>query len=465
MDSYDLVVIGAGPGGYVCAIRAGQLGLKTALVEKDAALGGTCLNVGCIPSKALLESSELYHAARHKMEVHGVEPASVKLNLPRMMARKNAIVKELTDGIQLLMMKNKVTVLRGRGVLKAPGRVDVEGEGGPKELQAKAVVLATGSVPMELPFLRFDGQRVVTSTEALAFDKVPQHLVVIGAGAIGLELGSVWSRLGAKVTVVELLPRVAPFADAQMSTLLERSLKAQGLVFKLGSKVTAAKVEGDTVTLTVENSKGETETVSGDRVLVSVGRKPSIDTAGIKEAGVALDDKGRVAVDHFFRTNVDGVYAIGDLIAGPMLAHKAMDEGVAVAEILAGKAGHVNYDAIPNVVYTHPELACVGLTEEQCKEKGIPIKVGKFFFKASGRAKSLAEEEGMAKVIAHAETDRLVGVHIVGTRASDMIPEGVLALEFGGSAEDIALTCHAHPTLSEILKEAALAVDKRAIHG
>ena len=465
MESYDLIVIGAGPGGYVCAIRSAQLGLKTALVERDASLGGTCLNVGCIPSKALLESSELFHAVRHSYEAHGIAPASVKLDLPRMMARKDAIVKELTDGIGILMKKNKVSVMRGTGTLKGSGKVLVKAEDGEKTLEAKAVCLAMGSVPVQLPFLPFDGTTVVTSTEALAFDKVPGHLLVVGAGAIGLEMGSVWNRLGAKVTVVELLPKVAPFADGQMSTLLERYLKAQGMTFKLSSKVTAAKVEGDKAAVTVQNAKGETETLACDKILVSVGRRPCTTTAGLKEAGVALDEAGRVKVDVHFATSLPGVYAIGDLIPGPMLAHKAEDEGVALAEQLAGKGGHVNYDAIPNVVYTHPELACVGLTEEQCKEQGLPVKVGKFYFKGNGRAKSLGAEDGMAKVIAHAHTDRLLGVHIVGARASDMIAEAVVAMEFKASAEDLARTCHAHPTLSEILKEAALAADKRAVHG
>ena len=464
MDSFDLIVIGAGPGGYVCAIRAAQLGLKTALVEKDAALGGTCLNVGCIPSKALLESSELFHVMRHRSEAHGILPASVKLDLPRMMSRKEGIVKDLTDGIGVLMKKNKVTVLRGRGVLNGAGKVAVSSDAGEQEVQGKAICLAMGSVPVQLPFLPFDGDKVVTSTEALSFDKVPSHLIVIGAGAIGLELGSVWNRLGAKVTVVELLPRVAPFADVQLSTFLERSLKAQGMIFRLGAKVTAARAEGEAVTLVVQNAKGEEEAITGDKVLVAVGRKPCTDSAGLAEAGVALDG-GRVQVDGRFQTSVPGVYAIGDLIRGPMLAHKAQDEGVALAELLAGKPGHVNYEAIPNVVYTWPELATVGMNEDEAKAKGIPVKSGKFYFKGNARAKSLGEDEGLVKVVAHAETDRLLGVHILGPRASDMIAEAVVAIEMKASAEDLARTCHAHPTLSEVLKEAALAVDKRAIHG
>ncbi len=465
MESFDVVVIGAGPGGYVCAIRAAQLGLKTALVEKDAALGGTCLNVGCIPSKALLESSERYHEALHALPAHGVEPSGVRLNLPALLARKDAIVKDLTGGIGLLMKKNKVTVLRGEGTLLAPGRVAVRSPEEAKELEARSVVLAVGSVPAALPFLPFDGRRVVTSTEALSFEAVPESLVVVGAGAVGLELGSVWCRLGARVTVVEMLPRVAPFADGQMSTLLERSLKAQGLVLKTSTTLKTAEVLPDGVALTLENAKGEREVLPAEKVLVAVGRKPAVHAAGIREAGVALDEAGRVAVNDRFETNLPGVYAIGDLIRGPMLAHKASEEGIAVAEILAGKPGHVNYGAIPNVVYTNPELACVGKTEEELKAEGVPYKAGKFYFKGNGRAKSLGMEDGMVKVLAHAETDTLLGVHVVGPRASDLIPEAVLALEFKASAEDLARTSHAHPTLSEALMEACLAVDKRAIHG
>jgi dihydrolipoamide dehydrogenase len=465
MDSFDVVVIGAGPGGYVCAIRAAQLGLGTALVERDAALGGTCLNVGCIPSKALLESSERYHEARSGLSAHGVEPSGVRLNLPALMARKEAIVKDLTGGIGVLMKKNKVAVLHGEGILRGPGRVEVRSPEGSREVQARAVVLATGSIPAALPFLPFDGRRVVTSTEALSFDAVPESLVVVGAGAVGLELGSVWCRLGSRVTVVEMLPRIAPFADGQMSTLLERSLKAQGLVLKTSTTLKTAEVLPDGVALTLENARGEREVLAAEKVLVAVGRKPAVHAAGIGETGVALDEAGRVAVNERFETNLPGVFAIGDLIRGPMLAHKASEEGIAVAEILAGKPGHVNYGAIPNVVYTNPELACVGKTEEELKAEGTPYKAGKFYFKGNGRAKSLGMEDGMVKVLAHAETDTLLGVHIVGPRASDLIPEAVLALEFKASSEDLARTSHAHPTLSEALKEACLAVEKRAIHG
>jgi dihydrolipoamide dehydrogenase len=464
MEAYDLVIIGAGPGGYVAAIRAAQLGLKTALVEKDARLGGVCLNVGCIPSKVLLESSEQYYAIGHKLPGFGIKAGSVELDLPAMMARKQKVVQELTDGVALLMKNKKVTVLRGTGSLAGPGRVRVSGEAGETEVEAKSILLALGSVPVQLPFLPFDGERVVTSTEALSFEKVPPRFVVIGAGAIGLEMASLWSRLGSKVTVLELLPRVAPFADAMMSRFLDKSLKAQGLDLRTSVKVTGAKASGGEVVLTAEDAKGQASEVAADKVLVAVGRRPNVSGAGLKEAGVQLDDKGRIQVDERYRTNLPGVYAIGDVIAGPMLAHKASDEGAACVERIAGRAGHVNYDAIPNVIYTAPELAQVGKTEEELKAAGVPVKVGRFYFAANGRAKSLGEEEGLVKVIAHAETDRLLGVHIVGPRASDMIAEAALAMEFKASAEDLARTCHAHPTLSEALKEAALAVDKQAIH-
>lgn len=464
MDSFDLVVLGAGPGGYVCAIRAAQLGLKTAIVEKEPSLGGTCLNVGCIPSKALLESSELVHAAHAEFANHGITVGEVSVDLSKMMERKRGIVKQLTDGIGMLMKKNKITVLRGRGVLRGAGKVAVEGADGTTEVEAKSICLAMGSVAVELPFMKFDGKHVVSSTEALSFESVPKRMVVVGAGAVGLELGSVWRRLGAEVTVVEMLPTVTPFADQQSSKMLQRVLKAQGIDFRFEAKVTGAKVEGDQVQVSFQTKDGNTETIACDRVLVSVGRKPCIDTAGLNEAGVTIE-RGKVVIDDEFRTNLPGVYAIGDLVRGPMLAHKASEEGVAVAEIVAGKPGHVNYDTIPNVVYTHPELAQVGITEEEAKAKGIPYKVGKYFYKANGRAKSLGADDGFVKLIAHAETDRLLGAHILGVRASELIGELVLGMEFQAAAEDIARTTHAHPTLSEIVKEAALAVDKMAIHG
>jgi dihydrolipoamide dehydrogenase len=463
-DIFDLVIIGAGPGGYVCAIRAAQLGLRTALVEKRRALGGTCLNVGCIPSKALLESSDLYEAAREQAAAHGIVLAEVGLDLETMLTRKSALVKELTDGVAMLMKKNKVTVFNGRGTLKAPGKVVVAGEGGDTEIDAKSICLAMGSEAVELPFLPFDGERVVSSTEALNFPTVPKRLVVIGAGAVGLELGSVWRRLGAEVTVVEMLPTITPFADRQMAKALQRALADQGMVFHMETRVTAGKVLKKSVKLTIENAKGETEEISCDKVLVAVGRRPNTSGTGLENLGIGLDEQGRVAVDGHFRTSVDGVYAIGDLVRGPMLAHKAEDEGVALAEQLAGLPGHVNYEVIPNVVYTEPELAMVGRTEKELKEAGLKFNTGRFQFRANGRAKSLGQETGMVKILADKETDRILGVHMVGPRVSELIAEAALAMEFSASAEDLARTCHAHPTLSEVVREAALAVDKRALH-
>ena len=464
MDSYDLVIIGSGPGGYVCAIRAAQLGLKTALVEKRATLGGTCLNVGCIPSKALLESSELYAAARHRFADHGIALSGVSLELGQMMARKSQIVQELVDGVASLMKKNKVAVLSGHGVVTGRGQVTVRGESGEQHLEAKSICLAMGSEAVELPFMPFDGERIVSSTEALSFTAVPEQLIVVGAGAVGLELGSVWSRLGAKVTVVEMLPTIAPFADKQMSSSLQRALEAQGLEFRLSTKVTATKVTKKVVTVTVVSDKGESAELPCDRVLVAVGRRPNSSGSGLENVGVELEAGGRVKIDDHFRTNVEGIYAIGDLVRGPMLAHKAEEEGIALAELLAGKPGHVNYDAIPNVIYTEPELAMVGRTEAELKEAGIAFNTGRFMFRANGRAKSLGLLDGMVKILADKESDQILGVHMVGPRVSELIAEAVLAVEFKASAEDIALTSHAHPTLSEVVREAALAVGKRALH-
>jgi len=464
MDSFDLVILGAGPGGYVCAIRAAQLGLKTALVEQRPTLGGTCLNVGCIPSKALLESSELYAAARHRFAEHGIGVSGLALELPQMMARKGQVVRELVDGVAVLMKKNKVTVLSGRGVVTGRSQVTVHGESGEQRLEATSICLAMGSEPVELPFMPFDGERIVSSTEALSFPAVPERLIVVGAGAVGLELGSVWSRLGAAVTVVEMLPTIAPFADKQMSSSLQRALEAQGLEFRLSTKVTAAKVTTAGVAVTVANDKGESEELACDRVLVAVGRRPNSAGSGLDSVGVELEAGGRVRIDDRFRTNVEGIYAIGDLVRGPMLAHKAEEEGIALAELLAGKPGHVNYDAIPNVIYTEPELAMVGRTEAELKEAGIAFNTGRFMFRANGRAKSLGLLDGMVKILADKETDRILGVHMVGPRVSELIAEAVVAVEFQASAEDIALTSHAHPTLSEVVREAALAVGKRALH-
>ncbi|MFO0889783.1 MAG: dihydrolipoyl dehydrogenase [Isosphaeraceae bacterium] len=465
-DKYDLIVIGAGPGGYVAAIRAAQLGMKVACVEKRGALGGTCLNVGCIPSKALLDSSELYHLAHERFGKHGIKVGGLGLDIPAMMKRKDEVVKGLTDGVRFLFRKNKIEPIFGTARLTSPTTLTVaRNEGGSADLEAAHILLATGSEPTPLPFLPFDGKAVVSSTEALCFDRVPEHLVVVGGGYIGLELGSVWKRLGAKVTVIEFLPRIVPMADLEVGTLLHKSLVRQGLEFHLETKVTGARPNGSRLTVTAQAKDGKTLEFDCDRVLVSVGRRPYTEGLGLEAAGVKVEEKtGKVPVDDHFRTSVPSISAIGDLIAGPMLAHKAEDEGVACAEILAGRAGHVNYDTIPSVIYTWPEMASVGITEEQAREQGLKYRVGKFPFLANGRAKAMDETEGLVKIIAEDPSDRVLGVHIIGPRASDMIAEAVTTMEFAGSAEDIARICHAHPTLSEAVREAALAVDRRAIH-
>ncbi len=463
---YDLVVIGAGPGGYVAAIRAAQLGMKVACVEKRASLGGTCLNVGCIPSKAMLDSSELYHLARERFGRHGIKVDGLGLDLAAMLKRKNEVVKSLTDGVRHLFRKNKVEAILGAGRLTSPTTVQVAGsEGAPIELEAGHILLATGSEPAPLPFLPFDGKAIVDSTDALCFEQVPDHLVVVGGGYIGLELGSVWKRLGSKVTVIEFLPRIVPMADVEIGDILKKSLTRQGLEFHLETKVTGANVEGESVTVTAETKDGKVLSVACDKVLVAVGRRPHTEGLNLDAAGVKVEaNTGKVPVDAHFRTNIPTISAIGDLIRGPMLAHKAEDEGIACAEILAGKPGHVNYDTIPSVIYTWPEMASVGITEEQARQQGLNYRIGKFPFLANGRAKAMDETEGLVKVLADATTDRVLGVHIIGPRASDMIAEAVTTMEFAGSAEDIARICHAHPTLSEALREAALAVGKRAIH-
>jgi dihydrolipoamide dehydrogenase len=465
MEACDLAVIGAGPGGYVAAIRAAQLGLRVSLVEKEPTLGGTCLNVGCIPSKALLESSELFYQAKHSLHAHGISTGPVQLDLKQMMARKDQVVKELVQGIGLLMKKNKIAVVNGTAELAGTDRILVRHERGDREIRADHILLAMGSVSVELPSLPFDGKHIVSSTEALSFDTVPERLVVVGAGAVGLELGSVWSRLGAEVTVVEMLPGITPFADRQIAKMLQRALTEQGLSFRLKSRVIGAESDGQTMRVTVESDKKETEHLSCDRLLVAVGRRPLTQGMGLEQAGVTTDDQGRVQVDGRFQTAVPGIFAIGDLIPGPMLAHKAAEEGVAVAEIMAGKPGEVNYTAMPNVVYTWPELAQVGFREEEAKAQGLAYKSGRYYFKANGRAKCMGEETGMIKILSDATTDRLLGVHIVGPHASELIAEAVMAVEFRGSAEDVARSVHAHPTLAEIMKEAALAVDRRSIHG
>lgn len=460
---FDVLIIGAGPGGYVGAIRAAQLGLRVACVEKTPTLGGTCLNIGCIPSKALLDSSEWFAQARGKFARHGIVCDGLRLDLPAMMSRKDTVVKGLTQGVAGLFKKNGITRFQGHARLRDPHTVEViADDGASQHVQADAIVIATGSEPIALPTLPFDGQRVISSTEALSLSEVPRHLVVIGGGAIGLELGSVWLRLGAKVTVVELLPRLIPGTDTQIASSLQRALTKQGFSFLLGTQVTQGAVQNGTVVLTVESEKGQRSTLEADRVLVAVGRKPYTDGLGAAELGIVCDERGRIVVDKHYQTNVPGVYAIGDVIPGPMLAHKAEEEGVAVAERLAGHAGHVNYDVIPSVVYTWPEVATVGLSEEAVKAAGIEYRAGTFSFLANGRARCLDEAEGLVKVIAEARSDRVLGIHIIGPRASDLIAEAVIAMEFGAAAEDIARTMHAHPTLPEALREAALNVDRRA---
>jgi dihydrolipoamide dehydrogenase len=460
-ENFDVIVIGAGPGGYVCAIRAAQLGMKVACVEKRATLGGTCLNIGCIPSKALLQSSENFHQMSHDMKDHGIMIGEVKLDLARMQARKGEVVTANTKGVEFLFKKNKVTWIKGAAAFTSANTIEVEG----KAYSAKSIVIATGSESIPLKGVDVDEKRIVTSTGALELDKVPGHMVVIGGGVIGLELGSVWRRLGADVTVIEFLDRITPGMDNEISTAFQRVLAKQGFKFKLGHKVTAATTTNEGVTLTVEPAKGgAAEQIKADVVLLSIGRYAYTEGLNLAAAGVETDERGRVKIDAHFATNVPGVYAIGDVIAGPMLAHKAEDEGVALAERLAGQAGHVNYDAIPSVVYTWPEVASVGKTEEELKGAGVAYVVGKFPFTANGRARALGATDGFVKILAEKGTDRLLGAHILGPDAGTLIAELTTAIEFGASAEDVARICHAHPTLSEAVKEAALAADGRALH-
>jgi dihydrolipoamide dehydrogenase len=466
MASYDLVVIGTGPGGYVCAVRAAQLGMKVAVIEKSATLGGTCLNVGCMPSKALLHASEMFEEAAHSFAKMGVSVSSPKLDLPSMMNFKQQGIDGNVKGVEFLMKKNKIDVINGKGKILGAGKVEVSGaDGKAQTVETKNIVIATGSDIARLKGIEIDEKRVVSSTGALSLEKVPERLLIIGAGVIGLELGSVWKRLGAEVMVVEFLDRILPGMDGEVAKQFQRMLEKQGFAFKLGAKVTGVDTSGKTLKASVEPAAGgPAETLETDVVLVCIGRVPYTEGLGLKEAGIALDNRGRVQIDAHFSTSVKGVYAIGDVVAGPMLAHKAEDEGVACAEIIAGQAGHVNYDVIPGVVYTTPEVASVGKTEEELKQAGVAYSSGKFPFTANGRSKVNQTTDGFVKILADAKTDRVLGVHIVGREAGEMIHEACVLMEFGGSAEDLARTCHAHPTRSEAIKEAALAVGKRAIH-
>lgn len=466
--SYDLVVIGAGPGGYVCAIKAAQLGLKTALVEKRDTYGGTCVNVGCIPSKALLHATEMLMEAEHSFDALGIEISKPKVNLDKLMAHKTNSVDQNTKGLVFLMKKNKIDTFHGTGQVLAPGKVAVAGEDGAvQELAARNIVIATGSDVAGIPGVAVDVDEdvILSSTGALKLDKVPAHLVVVGGGVIGLELGSVWARLGAKVTVIEYLDAILGGMDGEISRQAQRLFARQGMDFKLSAKVTAVAKDGKGASVTFEPvAGGDAQTIKADAVLISTGRKPYTDGLGLDKAGVELDERGRIKVDGQLRTNVPGIYAIGDVVAGPMLAHKAEEEGVAVAEMLAGQAGHVNYDVIPGVVYTSPEVASVGKTEEELKQAGIAYNVGKFPFSANGRARSMLQTDGLVKVLADKASDRVLGVHILGFGAGEMIHEAAVLMEFGGSSEDLARTCHAHPTMAEAVKEAALATFSKPIH-
>lgn len=466
-DAFDLTIIGSGPGGYVAAIRAAQLGMKVAVVEKWATLGGTCLNIGCIPSKALLHASELFEEAGHGFKALGIDIPTPVLNLPVMMNHKTETVAANVGGVDYLFKKNKITTLRGIGTIVSPGKVLVTPQtGAATEIETKNIVIATGSVSAGLPGIEIDEKRIVTSTGALTLDKVPGKLLVIGAGVIGLELGSVWARLGSQVTVVEYLDRILPGMDSEVARQFQRMLQKQGMEFKLSSKVAGIDKQDDgSLKVRVEPAKGgDMEMLDADVALVAIGRKPFTEGLGLDIVGVALDERGRVRVDGHYKTSVDGIYAIGDVIAGPMLAHKAEDEGIAVAEILSGQAGHVNYGAIPAVVYTNPEIASVGKTEDELKAEGIDYKIGKFPFTANGRAKAMLATQGFVKILSDVETDRVLGAHIVGKNAGEMIHELVVLMEFSGSSEDLARSTHAHPTLSEAVREAALSLGDGAIH-
>lgn len=467
MNSYDVVIIGSGPGGYVAAIRCAQVGLKTALIEKYTSLGGTCLNVGCIPSKALLDSSEHFHNAQHTFTEHGIDiKGGVKVNLAQMIKRKQDVVDQTVNGINFLMKKNKIDVYTGHGSFADAKTINIaKADGTTEQITGKNVIIATGSKPASLPFIEIDKKRVITSTEALKLEEVPKHMIIIGGGVIGLELGSVYARLGAKISVVEFMDSIIPTMDRTMGKELQKSLKKLGFEFYLSHKVKEVSAKGKTVTVKADNAKGEELKLEGDYVLVAVGRKPYTDNLGLDKAGVKLDERGRVEVDAHLQTNVPGIYAIGDVIKGAMLAHKAEEEGVFVAETIAGQKPHINYNLIPGVVYTWPEVASVGQTEEQLKEQNRAYKVGSFPFKASGRARASMDIDGLVKVLADKDTDEILGVHMIGPRCADMIAEAVVAMEFRASAEDIGRISHAHPTFTESFKEAALdATSKRALH-
>jgi len=464
MADYDLIIIGSGPGGYVAAVRAAQLGLKTACIEKEERLGGVCLNVGCIPSKALLDSSEYFHLAGNALAGHGIKTGRVTLDLAAMMARKEKVVADLTQNVRRLLENHKVDILKGAGRLTAPGKVAVRSDGQDRSLEADHILLATGSEPVQVPSMAFDGRYIVNSTQALALDAVPKHLGIVGGGYIGLELGSVWLRLGAKVTVIEMLPRIGTTLDGQVARTLDRILRGQGFEFRLGTQVREAKTSGKKVRVKVAG-QDQDETLTFDRLLVSVGRRPLTRGLGLEELGIRTDPRsGCILVDESYQTSVPGIFAIGDLVPGPMLAHKASAEGIAAVESMAGRHGEVNYDTIPAVVYTAPEVASVGLTEEHVKERQIPYCVGTYPFTGAGRARCMGETDGFVKLIAHSKTDRILGVHIIGARAADMIAECVLAMEFGAGSEDIARTVHGHPTFAEALMEAAMAVRKCSVY-
>ena len=459
-QSYDIVIVGGGPGGYVCAIRAAQLGFKVACIDKNKIFGGTCLRVGCIPSKALLESSELVNQAKESFKAHGIVLPEVQVDLATMQRRKDRVVQTLGRGVGSLLKKNGVDGIQGTARMTAPGRLEVSTDEGTIEISAGNVIIATGSEPASLPGVELDGRYVGSSTEALEFEQAPERLVVIGAGAIGLELGSVWNRLGSKVTVLEYLDRILPGADAEIAEAAQKILAKQGLDFQLGARVEGVEIREERCHVKIADS----EDVVCDRVLMAVGRRPFTDGLGLDEIGVVRDRRGFIEVDEHFKTNVDGVYAIGDVIGGAMLAHKAEEEGVALAEMLKTGVGHIDYNTVPAIVYTHPEVASVGKTAEELEEAGVPFKVGRFPFMANGRAKAVGETDGLVKVLAHQKTDRILGVHIVGPHAGDPLSEAVVAMSFGASSEDLARICHAHPTLTEAIKEACLDVDKRAVH-